>query len=162
MPKRYAYNTSATQVKKRYAMIGSTATQVKKRYAMIGSTATLVYQAQSDTLTVTATAPTDNGVARSNIITNTENYTKMVIESVSAYGGNYGNNWAKLYVNGTCVKNTGDQGNPSSYQSAVKSWSGSFDISQNGTVYVEVRTDVNTAIDDFGDAISATVKFHFE
>ena len=45
MPKRYAYNTSATQVKKRYAMIGSTATQVKKRYAMIGSTATLVYTA---------------------------------------------------------------------------------------------------------------------
>lgn len=45
MPKRYAYNTSATQVKKRYAMIGSTATQVKKRYAMIGSTATLVYSA---------------------------------------------------------------------------------------------------------------------
>lgn len=47
MAKRYAYNTSATQVKKRYAMIGSTATQVKKRYAMIGSTATLVYSAQS-------------------------------------------------------------------------------------------------------------------
>ena len=46
MPKRYAYNTSATQVKKRYAMIGSTATQVKKRYAMIGSTATLVYSAE--------------------------------------------------------------------------------------------------------------------
>lgn len=47
MPKRYAYNTSATQVKKRYAMIGSTATQVKKRYAMIGSTATLVYSAET-------------------------------------------------------------------------------------------------------------------
>ncbi|MBR5873937.1 MAG: hypothetical protein IKY90_04280 [Oscillospiraceae bacterium] len=46
MPKMYAYNTSATQVKKRYAMIGSTATQVKKRYAMIGSTATLVYSAE--------------------------------------------------------------------------------------------------------------------
>lgn len=48
MPKRYAYNTSATQVKKRYAMIGSTATQVKKRYAMIGSTATLVYSADGN------------------------------------------------------------------------------------------------------------------
>ena len=47
MPKLYAYNTSATQVKKRYAMIGSTATQVKKRYAMIGSTATLVYSAET-------------------------------------------------------------------------------------------------------------------
>lgn len=46
MPKRYAYNTSATQVKKRYAMIGSTATQVKKRYAMVGNTATLVYSAE--------------------------------------------------------------------------------------------------------------------
>lgn len=46
MPKRYAYNTSATQVKKRYAMIGATATQVKKRYGMIGSTATLVYTAR--------------------------------------------------------------------------------------------------------------------
>ena len=48
MAKRYAYNTSATQVKKRYAMIGSTATQVKKRYAMIGSTATLVYTAEEN------------------------------------------------------------------------------------------------------------------
>lgn len=47
MPKLYAQNTSATQVKKRYAMIGSTATQVKKRYAMIGSTATLVYSAET-------------------------------------------------------------------------------------------------------------------
>ena len=47
MPKMYAYNTSATQIKKRYAMIGSTATQVKKRYAMIGSTATLVYNAET-------------------------------------------------------------------------------------------------------------------
>ena len=74
---------------------------------------TLIYQAQSDTLTVTATAPTDNGVARSNVITNTDGYTKMVIESVSSYGGNYGNNWAKLYVNGTCVKETGGQSNPS-------------------------------------------------
>ncbi len=46
MAKRYAYNTSATQIKKRYAMIDSTATQVKKRYAMIGSTATLVYSAE--------------------------------------------------------------------------------------------------------------------
>lgn len=46
MPKLYAYNTSATQIKKRYAMIGSTATQVKKKYAMIDSTATLVYSAE--------------------------------------------------------------------------------------------------------------------
>lgn len=46
MAKLYAYNTSATQIKKRYAMIGSTATQVKKKYAMIGSTATLVYSAE--------------------------------------------------------------------------------------------------------------------
>ena len=43
MPKLYAYNTSATEIKKRYAMIGSTATLIKKKYAMIGSTATLVY-----------------------------------------------------------------------------------------------------------------------
>lgn len=48
MPKRYAYNTSATQIKKRYAMIGSTATQIKKKYAMIGSTATLVYSADGN------------------------------------------------------------------------------------------------------------------
>lgn len=48
MAKLYAYNTSATPVKKRYAMIGSTATQVKKKYAMIGSTATLVYSAWED------------------------------------------------------------------------------------------------------------------
>ena len=47
MPKMYAYNTSATQIKKRYAMIGSTATQIKKKYAMIGSTATLVYSAET-------------------------------------------------------------------------------------------------------------------
>lgn len=50
MPKLYAYNTSATQVKKRYAMIGSTATPIKKKYAMIGSTATLVYSAEENIL----------------------------------------------------------------------------------------------------------------
>ena len=50
MPKLYVYNTSATQLKKRYAMIGSTATQIKKKYAMIGSTATLVYSAEYNAL----------------------------------------------------------------------------------------------------------------
>lgn len=122
---------------------------------------TLIYQAQSDTLTVTASAPTDNGVARSNVITNTDGYTKMVIESASASGGNFGENWAKLYVNGACVKAI-SKGDPGSYQTAVKEWSGSFNISQNGTVYVEVQTTVNVNIDDFGDGLSATVKFHFE
>lgn len=123
---------------------------------------TLIYQTQSDTLTVTATHQYAGQVATSNKITNTDGYSKMVIESVSASGGNYGENWAKLYVNGTCVKDTGFKGTGGDLVTAVQSWKGSFNISKNGQVYVQAYTKENPDIDDFGGGISVTVKFHFE
>ena len=162
MPKRYAYNTSATQVKKRYAMIGSTATQVKKRYAMIGSTATLVYQAQSDQKTITVTAK-DYREVTSSSVTNSENYTKMVIDSATVSGGNYGTNWARLYCNGSKVLDTGTQGTPAAIATKIQSWAGqSFNISQGGTVYIYMKTDINVNIDSYLDAMTITLKFHFE
>lgn len=121
----------------------------------------LIYQAQSDTYTITAAAQYDGTTVTSGKITNTENYEKMVIESVSCSGGNYGENRARLYCNGVCIKDTGvvDVG---AFHTAVYSWDGTFAIAQNGQVYVDVYTDKDENRDDGQDAVSVTVKFHFE
>ena len=122
----------------------------------------LIYQAQSDSYTVTATSSQNSETVSSATVTNTENYEKMVIESVSASGGNFGNNWAKLYCNGVCVLDTGGKGSGSEYVAAVNGWGGSFNISQSGTVYIQVYSYRDENRDDAQDAITATVKFHFE
>ena len=122
----------------------------------------LIYQAQSDSYTVTATSSQNSETVASATVTNTENYEKMVIESVSASGGNFGNNWAKLYCNGVCVLDTGGKGSGSEYVAAVNGWGGSFNISQSGTVYIQVYSNRDENRDDAQDAITATVKFHFE
>ena len=122
----------------------------------------LIYQAQSDSYTVTATSSQNSETVSSATVTNTENYEKMVIESVSAGGGNFGDNWAKLYCNGVCVLDTGGKGSGSEYVAAVNGWGGSFNISQSGTVYIQVYSYRDENRDDAQDAITATVKFHFE
>lgn len=99
MPKMYAYNTSATQLKKRYGMIGSTATQIKKRYAMIGSTATLVYSAEevvSRSVTVTQQATPNYGAANDDY-TVPSGYTSVTLSNFSP-GQSYGWTVTEIFV----------------------------------------------------------------
>lgn len=159
----YDHNgTASHQISKIYDNDGTTSHRTGKIYDSDGTAGHLIYRAQSDTCTVTVTSTHNDKTVTSNIITNTENYEKMVIESVSASGGNFGNNWAKLYCNGACVLNTGDKGSGSEYVAAVNGWGGSFNISQSGTVYIQVYSYRDSNRDDAQDAITATVKFHFE
>lgn len=122
---------------------------------------TLIYQAQSDTYTITASSSIDGATVASSKITNTDNYEKMVIESVICSGGNFGQNRARLYCNGSCVLDTGivDVG---VFHTVVNSWGGTFMVAPNGQVYVDVYTNRDENRDDFQDAISVTVNFHFE
>lgn len=154
--------TTNYEIGKLYDNNGTTNYQIGKVYDNDGTASHLIYQAQSDTYTITATTQRDGVAVKSNIITNTGNYEKMVIESVSASGGNYGQNTARLYCNGVNVLYSGNKYDPSSYVNAVHSWSGTFAIAQGGSVYVEVWTDKDENRDDYDDPTSATVKFHFE
>lgn len=159
----YDYDGTAQHpIAKVYDYDGTAQHQTGKVYDYGAGALYLIYRAQSDSYTVTATSSQNSKTVASNIITNTENYEKMVIESVSASGGNFGNNWAKLYCNGVCVLDTGGKGSGGEYETAANAWSGTFDISQNGTVYIEVYSYRDENRDDAQDAITATVKFHFE
>ena len=94
MPKLYAYNTSATQIKKRYAMIGNTATEIKKRYAMIDNTATLVFQSgeydQLEYIQTTGTQYIDTDIA----VFNQTNLEIHYIAALTAVNYNYNNLWS--------------------------------------------------------------------
>lgn len=153
--------TTDKELGKLYRNNGTNDVQIGKLYRNNGSADVLIYQAQSDVLTITAQHQYAGQIVTSNKITNTDGYSKMVIENVSASGGNFGNNWARLYCNGVIVLDTGDKDNADFYN-AIKSWKGTFNISQNGQVYVEAYTKEDINRDDYGDGISVIVKFHFE
>ena len=162
MPIQDWNGTTASEIKTLQDWDGTTAHKIGEVDDWDGTAAHLIYQAQSDSYTVTATSSQNSKTVASATVTNTENYEKMVIESVSASGGNFGNNWAKLYCNGVCVLDTGGKGSGSEYVAAVNGWGGSFNISQSGTVYIQVYSYRDENRDDAQDAITATVKFHFE
>ena len=155
--------TNDIEIKTLYRNNGTNDVQTGKIYRNNGTTDVLIYSARSDTYTITATATQTNGtLAMSETIVNTEGYTKMVIDEVTGSGGNYGNNGAMLYCNGVKILSTGHLPNSSEYKNAVKAWTGAFDISRGGNVYVETYTIRDENRDDGEDPISITVTFHFE
>jgi hypothetical protein len=118
---------------------------------------------ESNIFTIIARATKNSTTATtSNVITNTDGHTTIVIDNVVATGGNYGKNRARLYVDNAVVLDTTVRSTSASYKEVANAWSGSFPISQNGTVYADVYTKRDANIDDNTDPISITVNFHFE
>ena len=147
-----------------YNYNGTNSKQIAKGYNYNGTNSKLIYNAQSDTYTLTATTTPDyygtNG--KSETITNTEGYEKLVIESVVVSGGNYGVNRAQIAVNGAVWLTTGNTTTPDAYRTKAQSLSGERTVERNATVYVEVHAEVDWNIDDAGDPVTFTLKFHFE
>lgn len=139
---------------------GTNYAQIGTIYDYNGSNYALLYAANSNTYTITASATQDRVWAKSSEITNSGGYTKMVIESASSEKGNYGENIVELYCNGSKVLSVTGW---SWYDPNISSWAGkSFTISNNGKVYVRTYTDRDENRDDGQDPFNATIKFHFE
>ena len=157
----YDWNgTTSSELGKAYDWDGTTSHQLGKGYDYDGTTNHLIYSAQSDAYSITATGKYHATWAQSSTITNTEGYTKMVIENASVQKGNFGENKVELWCNGSVVLSaSGDGwGKPD-----ISGWAGkSFTISNNGTVFVKVWSWRDSNRDDYQDELIATVQFHFE
>ena len=149
-----------TQVKKLYQQSQTVKTQVKKAYVMNKGVKQLVYKSDSGTLTLSQSAPANGIWKETSPIVNSDGYTKLVIESVSVSGGNYGDNGAQLKASGRLLLNaSGDYGR---FRDTVNSWGGTLDILAGDNISLAVKTWNDPNRDDYGDNVYVTVKFRME
>ena len=119
---------------------------------------TLRWKARTDTETLSvSTGSAENSWVYSSTITAPEGFTKLVIETASAGGGNYGMNYARLVVNGT--QNQQSNGSPGVN---VSSWVTSYSITAGNTFYLIGRSERDYNRDDHQDALVITITYHFE
>lgn len=118
----------------------------------------LIYQSQTDTETLSvSTGSAESTWVYSSTVTVPKGYTKFVVETASASGGNFGTNYARLVVNGASYQQ--QNGNPGVN---VSSWVTTYNVAVGNAIQLIGRSERDHNRDDRQDALIITITYHFE